>query len=60
MLNLKLIDLITKISNNQKISPEELDEALKALEADFKLAGLGYDYPVLKGADVNKALTLRK
>ena len=41
-------------------SPEELDEALKALEADFKLAGLGYDYPVLKGADVNKALTLRK
>ena len=41
-------------------SPEELDASLKLLEADFKAAGLGYDYPVLKGSDINKALTLRK
>jgi len=41
-------------------SPEELAQALKELEADLKASGLGYDYPVLQGADVNKALTLRK
>jgi hypothetical protein len=34
-LNLKLIDLITKISNNQKISPEELDE-LKKLQKQYE------------------------
>jgi len=34
-LNLKLIDLITKISNDQKISPEELDE-LKKLQEQYE------------------------
>ena len=34
-LNLKFIQLITKISNNEKISPEELDE-IKELQKQFE------------------------
>ena len=34
-LNLKFIQLITKISNNEKISPEELDE-IKKLQKQFE------------------------
>ena len=34
-LNLKFINLITKISNNEKISAEELDE-LKKLQKEFE------------------------
>lgn len=41
-------------------SKEELDQALKDLEAAYKEAGLGYDFPVLYGGDIKKALTLRK
>lgn len=41
-------------------TPEELEAALQQLEAAFKEAGLGYDFPVLYGADISKALTLRK
>lgn len=41
-------------------SKEELDQALAELEASFKEAGYGYEFPVLYGADINKALTLRK
>lgn len=41
-------------------SQEELDAAIKQLEANYKAAGLGYHFPVLHGKDINKALTLRK
>lgn len=41
-------------------SQEELDATLSALEADFKAVNLGYHFPILHGADINKALTLRK
>lgn len=41
-------------------SKEELEQALKGLEASYKKAGLGYDFPVLYGGDIKKALTLRK
>lgn len=41
-------------------SKEELDKALKELEADYKQNGMGYHFPVLYGKDINKALTLRK
>lgn len=39
---------------------EELDQALTTLEANLKAAGYGYHFPVLHGAEINKALTLRK
>jgi len=41
-------------------SKEELEKAIKELEASYKEAGLGYDFPVLYGGDIKKALTLRK
>ena len=37
-----------------------LNTALQQMEAEFKQAGLGYHFPILWGADINKALNLRK
>ncbi len=41
-------------------SEEELNTALQQMEAEFKQNGLGYHFPILWGADINKALNLRK
>ena len=41
-------------------TPEELEQALKDLRASYEEAGLGYDFPILYGSDISKALTLRK
>ncbi len=41
-------------------SEEELEQAIKELEENLKAAGYGYHFPVLRGKEINKALTLRK
>jgi len=41
-------------------SKEELDKDIAELEANLRAAGFGYHFPILHGAEINKALTLRK
>jgi len=41
-------------------TPEELEQSLKDLRASYEEVGLGYDFPILYGSDISKALTLRK
>ncbi|WP_109832860.1 FAD-binding and (Fe-S)-binding domain-containing protein [Reichenbachiella versicolor] len=39
---------------------EELDKSCEDLISELKKESLGYDYPVVKGADIKKVWTLRK
>lgn len=39
---------------------EEIHSAAAALEAEMRTAGLGYDFPLVLGADVKRIWTLRK
>jgi len=41
-------------------SPEEVNELATAMEAHLRKEKLGYHYPMLRGADINKVWTLRK
>ncbi len=49
--------LVIEFSRN---TPEEVQAAAAACEAELRAAGLGYHFPLLTGADTKKIWTLRK